>query len=321
MRPNLDKEKKQAWVGFAVVLFLGGLGAWWIWDGGLVAQERSEAEAAYLNRIGKTRMIDQVEKSEAAIRDLESSIQELKKTTGIDLVPPFVVPESVRDEGYYFRVVFDTVRDDLQVKAGGIELGQLGFVQLGDAPPPDADAQYWLSMLQLVSKTLYLCVEAPGGPLQEISISGVELNKRIQTGPTSRPPLLQEYPFTLRVKGSLESISWLLLQLSADRNTPGNQDGALLSWLGSVGDKVRQVPGFQGVARNDVDEPVGPLIVRGYEITSANRSEVDQITQLDATFQLAGMKYLTYEERGEKPRIRSAPVQGNRSATPRAARP
>ena len=149
-------------------------------------------------------------------------------------------------------------------------------------------------MLQLVTKALFLCAEAPGS-VDEVRVTQLTTTP-IPTGPAGRPPLLDEYPFSLEITASLESISWLLQQFSSDGRSPGNKDEDLSEWLGMIQRGV--VEARFAVTKPEETRPIGPLIVRGFHI-KGSRLEDNRVSRLTVTIDLAGMNFIADSDRGE----------------------
>ncbi|TVR16076.1 MAG: hypothetical protein EA401_01875 [Planctomycetota bacterium] len=306
MKPDMRTSERKAWITAGVTLVVA-LVAWWIAsDGGATTAAHTRAASAYENRIGPRPLAQQVAQQSQAIADTQEQIDELKAQTGVSRIAPFVKPR--RDSGGYIAFLIRYLRQELQLRAQTFTIDErLGFNLLGTRPPPDHEADGWLNMLQMVTKALYLCSEAPGH-IDEARIVSLTTTP-IATGPAGRPALLHEYPFTLEVTGTLESISWLLVQLSSDERTQGNKDGDLRDWLVHIRRGVREA----GYPVNEPEErsSIGPLIVRGFNIIGS-RLEDHPISRLTVTFDLAGMHFLSDEERGEQ-------RQQARPSTPRGS--
>jgi hypothetical protein len=101
----------------------------------------------------------------------------------------------------------------------------------------------------------------------------------VETGPVNRPPLLREYPLTLTLRGSLKTILTILHRLGQ-------------------------------VDENGTDYP---LILRGFSIRSDNTRARDEVQQLEAVIEIAGMQFVADAARGDA----TAPAGG----TPAAVRP
>jgi hypothetical protein len=123
-----------------------------------------------------------------------------------------------------------------------------------------------MTMLQLTEKAVGIVLAANEPPLESFAITH---ERAVETGPAGRPVLLREYPLTLKVRGSLKDILWILHRLS----------------------------------QFEADGKDYPLILRGLVIQSENAKPKDNIQHLDAVFQLAGMQFLTPEERARDPHL------------------
>jgi hypothetical protein len=132
----------------------------------------------------------------------------------------------------------------------------------------------------------------------------------------------------MQITGSLRSILWLIHQLSmeGDHSKELERFRGLLREITTKVDKV--IP--TGVASDTAGNVASPLIVRGITVESGNLLPTDQLTQLTVTLQLAGMEFLSAEERfGERinqnrtriPTVRGGPVRaGSRSISRGGAR-
>jgi len=298
MTPNVDPEIRASWLGFAATIAICAVALWVVWDGGETRRQREAQKEEYEKRRGFYPLEEEVAKARTSVDELLANIDDFKDRVGIRDVAPFILPERRAHRGYYFRVVYDQIREELSdlARRRSTTLDTtLGFDFPGDKPPPNAEAQHWATMLQLVSKAVYLALSTEDS-LQLVEVAPLKTGHRVATGPESRPPLLREYPFQLTVRGSLKDILWLLHQLSADEETDAHRDFHVL--LDDVTGKVRTV--IPSLTSDDRGRRVGPLIVRGMTINSENATPVDQISQLTATFDLAGMQFLSHEEREEK---------------------
>ena len=107
--------------------------------------------------------------------------------------------------------------------------------------------------------------------------------------------MLYEYPFSLEITASLESISWLLQQFSSDDRSPGNKDSDLNEWLGMIQRGV--IEARFPVTQPDTVRSIGPLIVRGFHI-EGSAIEANRISHLQVKIDLAGMNFIPDVERG-----------------------
>lgn len=267
---------RPALVGWAA---LGGtvavvlLALWVIADHGAAEQ----ALATSRRNIKSERNGEPIEQRQAAERDavseLHKTINELKARTGFTVLKQFQVPiddqdEKLRQPGYFFKQRLVAVRDGVRRKAKlkSIEFDEsLGF-DTSDMVPPDADAAFLLTMLQLTDKAAHIVLDTPH-PVSRFDFARLNnTNKAIETGPLDRPVLLREYPLELKVVGGLEDLLWILHRLSqVDPDQTGDY----------------------------------PLILQGLTIDSQNLTQRDEINQLTATFRIAGMQFLSDAERAK----------------------
>jgi hypothetical protein len=195
-----------------------------------------------------------------------------------------------QQKGYYFRLVYDIAVEYLQARARNMRIQEydteLGFKFPDGRVFSEEEAQEELIRLQLTVRAMMLALSTPDR-LQEIKIIHGDI---IETGPVSRPPLLREYPFKIRVKGSLKDILWLLHQYSADQ-VPTD----------TVDDWNKLIAHVQRNLKRDIElvrrEDHFPLILTGMKINSENSEPRDHIEQLEAEFELAGMQFLSEAER------------------------
>jgi hypothetical protein len=187
-----------------------------------------------------------------------------------------VVPEQHAQPGQYFKDTYVEVRDGLRnlARAKNVEPDEvLGFPDASRKVEYAAgEVPLLLAMLQLTEKALSIMLQAPD-PVERYLITHTA---PIETGPADRPPLLREYPLRLEVTGSLKTILTILHRL-------GQIDG-------------------------DDDYP---LIVRGLTISSENTKARDDVQQLRAVIEIAGMQFLSDAERGETPAAAAAGSGGS----------
>ncbi len=255
MMPDLSSAQRGGIAAMCAAILIGGGMAWWMWSDQPVADERLEAARTAAEKIkGKEPLRDRVERQRAANVELLANIAELKKQAGFTVAERFKVPPGEREPGKFFLNRFVEVRQNLREKAQRqrIESDERLGFPPDDRVPPDGEAQPLLDMLQLTEKALTVVLESPD-PVEWFDITH---GKTYETGPASRPALLSEYPLTLKVRGSLKTV---------------------LSILHRFGTR----------AEGDY-----PLILRGLTISSANTKARDDVQQLEAVFELAGMTFL-----------------------------
>lgn len=310
MRPRLDNEVKLNWIILAAVVVIGAGALAWFADWGAGAEQVDEERRRYNNRVGDLLYSEQLNRMRARNDDLSNYLLELQQQVGIREVPPFLMPPDDVKPGLYFTVVYSQIWSVLQQRANRFSVAsydyQIGFGHLGGRPPASREeVRYYLTMLQLITKAVYLGLSTPDKTVQHLAINGVDPANRRVTGPAGRPPLLIEYPFELQVHASLKDILWLLHQLSDDQLDPRRRSsvqGAFSKWLqqdiiaalAENSDQQFSLSGAEGAGNE-----VCPLIVRGLSVTSGNLQAVDQLEQLEVTIQLAGMEFLTTNERIE----------------------
>lgn len=322
MRPNLQREHAISWGILALAVVVAVAVGWWLRERAAAASRAFEsAREAYARRIGSHDLAGLVAKVEDAILDMEGQIGELKRLTGFRRLPPFLVPGDSDLRGSYFSFVFNTVFDELQfladAKQVAIDGSRIGFADFSGQAVDEGSLQRWLTMLQLVTKGAWLALSTPDESLESVEVLPLSIGNIVETGPAGRPPLVREYPFSMKVRGSLRAIKWLLWQFSLDERTEGSFDAKLNEWLAQRSRELRKEVEVD-VPLNDGSVSVGPLILRRITLSSGNTSPRDSVNQLDVTFHLAGMEYVSDADRNERPFERSTPSQRQARATARA---
>lgn len=292
MRPDTKKERRNGWLAFTAAVVIAGAAVWWLGDGGTGEARLHSALAALPHQDQGILFSQRLEEQRAATRKLAETIEELKKRVGFSVAAPFQVPKDTNEPSYLFRQVFTSVRGALGDRAIARSCENPDeFLGFGSDPkvPDDTEAAYLLTMLQLTKKAVELVLD------KETQISSFKIThaKAELTGAKTRPPLLREYPLELTVTGSQRDILWLLHRFAKTK---------------------------------DDREDDYPLIIRGLTITSKNLKPRDDVQQLQATFKIAGMQFLTPEERaaqGGVPLAAPGSPSGGTATTKRvsAARP
>jgi hypothetical protein len=266
MTPDLSEQSKRGWLVLAGTTVLVALVLYILSDGGALAGQVQAAADAHRAITGSETISSRAVRERAANAHLRATIEDLKRNNGFSVDPDFRIPASSSQPGYFFRTRFVEVRQQLSELARATHAGtvfdeNLGFENVATVPP-DTEAAYLLTMLQLTAKAATIVLSCPNG-LDSFAISHGPV---LQTGPESQPPLLNEYPLEITMRGGLDDILWILYQFSQH----------------AAGDY--------------------PLIIRGLKINSLNAKPRDQISQLDATLQIAGMRFLSPQERDQDPR-------------------
>ncbi len=274
MLPDLKRETNTAWLVLAGTVLVVGLAVWWIWDDSApIADQLSQARAAHDKIAGKSKedMRRRIEQQRQANKELSDTIDKLKHDSGFSVLPAFSIPKDQHQPGYLFEHRLVEVRQALHEKAAPRSILYDETIGFGsdDKVPDDKDAPYLLTMLQLTEKAMDIAIETPS-PLESMSITH---SKSVETGPVSRPVLLREYPLELKVRGSLKDILWILHRFSEVSSSVAAGGGS-----------------------HDY-----PLILQRLTIVSDNAHSRDDIAQLDATFDIAGMQFLSAEERERDP--------------------
>lgn len=263
MTPDISSPQRAGIAAMAAAVLAAAGMCWYMWSDQPVVDERLEAARAAAAKItGKEPLRARVDLQRGANAQLRTNLAELKTQSGFTASESFRVPPGEREPGNFYLKRFVNARQGLRDKANArrIDFDERLGFPADDRAPPDADAQPLLDMLELTEKALGVVLDAPD-PVEWFKISH---GKPELTGPANRPPLLREYPLTLEVRGSLKTILWILHR-------------------------------YGQRAEGDY-----PLILRGLKIESDNTKSKDDVQQLEATFQLAAMTFVSDEERGVK---------------------
>ena len=265
LRPDLRKPMRSAWLALAGTTVVLALVVLFLADRGDLPKTLAKAERDHLQRGGGQTLSERISQSKAINDRLATTIEGLKRDTGFTVHSPFLVPVDDRQPGQYFKgqlfKVMDSVREVAARRSIAFdERDRLGFGVKKEVPD-DREAQDLLTMLQLVDKCARVVLGTPT-PIEKFDIDLPTDRKPVLTGPSERPPLLREYPFTLKVSASLPN---LLAVLHALATVNGEDDF--------------------------------PLIVRSLSISSRNLRETSSVYILDAVIDLAGMQFLSVDER------------------------
>lgn len=277
MMPDVKKEERTGWLVLAAAAVVALVGLWVISDGGELAEQAEQAHGR-LAVGGREDMAIHVERQVEANQALRNTIEQLKGQSDFILADEFVIRPDERQPGYFFKRKFVEVRERLRNKAEARKIAYDQNIGFGADPavPPDDQAPYLLTMLQLTEKIVGIAFDTEM-PLESLAVTH---GPAVDTGPVDRPVLLREYPLKLEVRGGLKDILGILHRIS-QVDSPG-KDGK----------------------RSDY-----PLILRGFAITSDNATPKDDISQLEAVFDLAAMRFISEEERAKDP-LAFQPVSG-----------
>jgi hypothetical protein len=280
--PDVKKEEQNGWLVLAAATVVVLIALWFISDGGELAERATQAQKG-IPAGEHEDMATHVERQVEANQALRTTIEQLKGETDFVLADEFVIPKDERQPGYFFKRKFVEVRERLRNKAEAKRIVYDQNIGFGADPavPPDDQAPYLMTMLQLTEKIVGIAFDTPI-PLESLKVSH---GPAVDTGPESRPALLREFPLKLEVRGGLKDILWILHRIS------------------------EVAPTKDGGKRNDY-----PLILRGFAIHSENATPKDDISQLDAVFDLAAMRFISEEERLKDP-LAVQPVGGGTTSS------
>ena len=276
MQIDLRREALRGWLALAAAALVAVVLMYIAWDGGEVAAQVA-SERAKLSATG-TPISSLIRRQQEANASLAQTIQQLKGQVGFSIEKGFKVED--RDEeayrrqpGKYFAdrrlAMFEAL--DIRAREKGIADYDkyIGFGTAIKRPPPgdppdNAYAADLLKMLQLTEKVVRVCLETPT-PLQRLIVQPRQVaTKPDLVTPPGRPPLLREYNLTVDIRGSLKDVLWILHRLSPGRDA----------------------------AAEDY-----PLVLKSLKLTSLNITPIQAIPQLDLMLTVAGMEFLTSEER------------------------
>ncbi len=259
-------------------LMIGGLLAWWFMQDDGLKDQLEAARSAHTKMTGPEVFSERIEKQRAANEALSHTIEDLKSENGFTVSREFrIEPEDIRsgfNPGYIFKNRFTGVRQRLndiaQQKRIEYKEDNLNFGFGSDEKvPPDRDAPDLLIMLQLTEKAALIAFNTRT-PIAKFNITH---GTKTVTGPAGRPPLVREYPLTMEITATLEDVLWILHALS----------------------QVKEPE--PGKPRDDY-----PLVLQGgLTINGMNPTEKDEIQLVQAVFKIAGMQFLTPQERGGAP--------------------
>ena len=293
MRPDITEDMRIGWIALGVAVVIVVIAFFVMHDGGQALKAVTTAEKKYKQNKGNADypLLEQIQLQREANEQLAQNIHVLKTAVGIKPVRPFALPPNyTKQKGLYFRLVYDIVVEYLNNRARFKRIDpystNLGFTFADGQVISEEQAEEELIRLQLTVRAMLLALSTPDR-LQEITI---EHSPIVLTGPVKRPPLLREYPFTLRVRGSLKDILWLLHQYASDTvpiDTVGDWNKLVTQVQRNMGRKIEPT----------TSKDHFPLILRGLRINSENSEPLDDVTQLDAEFELAGMEFLSDDER------------------------
>ncbi|MBA3707843.1 MAG: hypothetical protein H0W83_03360 [Planctomycetes bacterium] len=272
MRPDVKKETRAGWLVLAAAVLVSALIVWWFSQDDGSGNQLSVARAQHESMKGPELFTTVLDKQRSANDELRKTIEDLKGELNIQPDPiytlPAVLPNGEHKSEFFTRQRYFT-RDALRhlAESRSIPFNEdLGF-SAGDETPPDKEAPFLLTMLQLTEKAARIAFSTPGAPITKFEIShGVET----LTGPAGRPPLVREFPLKMEVTGTLQDVLWIL-------------------------------HAFSQIKTSEPDKPKDfPLILQHLRIKGSNEKPKDQIQLVEATFDIAGMRYLSEEERGGK---------------------
>ena len=319
MQPNIAKEQRNGWLalaGAALVSF--ACVGWYSMDSDLT-DRLAAAREQYRKLHGPEPMLVHIERQKLANANLLDTIEDLKKATGFPDATYFTITDADRATRDHAASIFlrklDIVQDECEHQAQNFSLrhwseNSLGFPEVAKVPS-DAEVPYLMTMLQLTRRAARICFSTPPlsrntDPIKDIQFTH-ELKPEKPTGPDGRPPLLTEYPLTIKFTASLTEAMWIL-------------------WRFSVGqvDDVSQPADPTERIEDDIDPNPYPFLLESFSVTSPVIEETD-VEDLDHSFitvtmRVAAVKFVSQQARSGLG-VAPGPAQPRPGAQPAAAAP
>lgn len=319
MKPNLSRERRTSWLLLMAAAILGSIVVAIVHDWGEAAGQLEQAHTHHQQIAGPADLADLISQQQAVNSAVAERIAQRQEEVGIHPLPPFVVPAAGIVAAEYFQILYYTIREDLKnlaMNRGAVKRfdENMGFAFAQGRPPVGDPIEQWLTMLQLVSKATYLAGQSRWREIESIDITPIRAADGVERGAPGRPAMLVEFPFQMRVRGTLRDILWLLHELSADHSlepTPAAE--ALRDWRHDLIGKLRERARIAIADDDELDDMIGPIAVLGLSIEGGNLNPIDNLQQLEAVFDLAGMRFLGVPDSGAQPGAEDAsgrrPVQ------------
>jgi len=307
MQPDVKKEQRNGWLvlGAAAMLSLVCVG-WYSYDDPL-AERLDKAKTDYNKMRGPEPMSTHIRRQQQANQTLSQTIEDLKKDSGALVADYFTITDADLRNGDHessiFNAKYHAVKDecDAQAFAFGLkhwgEHSSLGFSDK-EQLPTDAEAPYMLTMLQLTRRAARICFSSPPGevamPIKDLEFIH-ELKQRPPTGPPGRPPLLTEYPLTVKFTASLTQTMWIIWRFSVGK----------VDELQQPSDPKNRIEDSRGgddsQASHPWDDGAYPFALQEVTIVSPVTEELkineEPNTDLTVTLRLAAMRFLPSSNR------------------------
>jgi len=319
MQPNVAKEQRNGWLalaGAALVSF--ACVGWYSMDSDLT-DRLAAAKDQYRKLHGPEPMVVHIERQKLANANLQDTIEDLKKATGFPDATYFTITDADRATRDHAASIFlrklNIVQDECEHQAQNFSLrhwseNSLGFPEVAKVPS-DAEVPYLMTMLQLTRRAARICFSTPPlsrntDPIKEIQFTH-ELKPEKPTGPSGRPPLLTEYPLTIKFTASLTETMWILWRFSV-----GQVDDA--SQPADPADRIE----------DDIDPNPYPFLLESFSVSSPAAEETDPVdlehSFITVTMRVAPVKFVTQQIREALPTAPGAP-QPRTAAAPASAQP
>lgn len=303
MRPTVVKELQIGYLALGVVVVVTLLALALIFDWGAGEEDLAAEVDSYGNRTGPVLLDQQNRDLQAANQALAKRIGDLQGKVGIRAVPPFFFSDKTQNQRVLFRAILDQLRDKLgtDAKVRGIAFDdKMGFgAVFGRLLNDRENVRDYLTMLQLVTKAVFLAMHSPDQKITSIKVTPLPAGGMLQQvrleGPREHgAPLLREYRFQLEVKGWLSDLLWLKHRLAVDEPpTPEHEE--LRKFLERLDEFVRaKHPNeYDSATRaGTVGNDISPLVVTGEKISCDNKAQHDGVSELTLVIELAGLEFL-----------------------------
>lgn len=274
MRPDVKKERRAGWAVLGAVGVLGLSAIGWYVDDGSLEDRLQAARTEHAKLQGPELLSERIAKQERANVQLGENIEQLKGGVGIKVADFFLLKKddtgSSTQRGTVFKNRHAAVHDEFvnHPRQRSIVYDEdLGFSK-EKAVPPGSDVPNLLIRLQLSRKATQIAFSTPT-PLKSYDI---QHGAPVLAGPAGRP-LMREWPLVMKVTASHSDVMWIIHRLSVTDTNP-----------------------------EDTRDPGGyPLVLQSLVIDSGVSKDVTKasevISQVTATIKLAGLQFLTAEER------------------------
>jgi len=323
MQPNVIKEQRNGWLALACAFILSSVCVGWYSLDSDLTDRLAGAKEQYRKLHGPEPMLVHIARQKLANANLLDTIEDLKKGTGFPDATFFTITAADRASGEHdasiFLKKFYQVQDECEQQAKNFSLknwseSSLGFPESGKMPS-DAEVPYLMTMLQLTRRAARICFSTPPlsrntDPIKDIQFThGLKPEK--PTGPDGRPPLLTEYPLTIKFTASLTETMWILWRFS----------------VGQVDDSSQPADPTERI-EDDLDPNPYPFLLESFSVTSPviEETDADDLAHsfISVTMRVGPVKFVSQQTRANlpatpgqaQPRPAAVPVPQQGEATP-----